>query len=173
MTAQESAIYNYRRAVTEAFARVFELATGEEAKVWTAYRNPDFQKARPRYEIVMDGGVAQGILLPVAGRPATSGMMPEKVRLCGCRISVITAPNVEAHDAWLTLAEFLIDTLAYRVRTVTSATGENLLPYHTVSTVRQSGFSGSYVAESDHWSTDLTLDVSVAVKDTAWQIIGL
>lgn len=173
MTANEKLVYNYRRPLCEALARVFDVETGEDARIWTPYRDPEFQKVRPRFEITLDPGAGLGFLKPSAGRIASSGHMLENARQSNGNIRVVTASGVDIHDEYLTLAELLIDDLAYRANRATDAAGAHVLQYHVISSLTNTGGSGSYNSAEGEWETNLSFTMKFCFRQIAWAMLGL
>lgn len=122
----------------------------------------DFQRPRPRLDIVLHPGPGKGILRPAAGYRITSGHLREKAWACSLMISVITAAEILVHRAYLARVLFLCDTLAH------DANATRLLTHHFLQSIRCQGGTVGYHPQDGNFETQLTFDVDLSVKEDAW-----
>jgi len=171
-----SDIYDYFTPIEEAIAARFtaanltcytalglELLSAESTT--SATGEQEFQKARPRVELVLQPGAAKGMLRAQADRKTTFGHMREKARMASLQMRIITAPQVVAHRAFVAQVLFLCDTLAADVNNTKSLTNHNL------QSVRCSGGSVGYKPEDGDFETTLNFDVEFSVQEYAWDAL--
>ncbi len=157
MTAND--LYDYFTPLETAIATVFEA---QEFVIWTPLRDPEFQKQRPRVEAVLMPGAALGYLLPATDVPVRCGFLREKARRANLILTLVTAPEITVHRAYVARTLFLLDTLGLAM----NATDD--MPYHAVQSVKCNGGSLSLNPESGAYETTLTCDVDFSVKEAAW-----
>jgi hypothetical protein len=173
-------VYQFETAIETAFARVL---ASRQMTVYTPSNdefltpefiesNPDlaeylpngsaFQKKRPRLEVVMTLGAGKGILLPLAGRLAVSGSLPETSYSSSLRVFVVTESKVQIHRAHCAMARSLFDT----IREALNET--SLLPFHSVQSIRLSGSSPSYRTQDGAYETEMAYELDFCIRREAW-----
>lgn len=121
-----------------------------------------FQRKRPRLEIVLHPGAARGFFVPQAGRRVAAGHLREKANQATLSMDVITEPDIVKHRAFLARILFLSDTLAY------DATQTETLTNHYLQAIKRTSGDTSYEAEDGHFRTRLTFDVDLSVQENKW-----
>ena len=174
----QSDIYDFFTPIEDAIASAFKLGgvtcytpLGEQQLNEAAIADPDhaeqFQKKRPRVEIVLHPGASKGILVAQAGRRVTSGHLREKARAATLDVNLITEPDIVKHRAFVARILFLTDTLAHDANETKSLTN------HFLQSIRCQGGSLSYNGEEGHYQTSLVFDVDFSVQETAWPALEI
>lgn len=122
----------------------------------------EFQRPRPRLEIVLHPGASRGMFVPKAGRRVAAGVLREKARAAQLHMAVITKPDIVEHRAYLAQVLFLCDTLAY------DANQTDTLTNHALQSIKCQGGQLDYKAEDGVFQTDLMFDVDFSVQEQKW-----
>lgn len=166
-------IYDFFTPVENAVSAAFERAgvtcytpLGLQQLDEAGAADPDnleqFQRKRPRVEIVLHPGASRGMLVPKAGRRVTSGVLREKARSASLHMALITGPNIVTHRAFLAKVLFLSDTLAY------DANNTETLLNHCIQSIKCQGGQMNYKSEEGAFQTDLAFDVEISVQESKW-----
>jgi hypothetical protein len=152
-------IYDYFTPIETAVQSVFAAA---EVAACTPVDDPDFQRPRPRVEIELSPGDAQGRLRYEADRLVASGNLRETAYSASLSIRVITEAQISQHRAFLARAQYQMDNI---VPTIGAA---GTLTNHRLASAKATGGSVSYTPQDGCYVSELTYDIDFSILPSAW-----
>jgi hypothetical protein len=170
----ESDIYDYFTPIEDAIAAVFKAAEitcltplgvqkFEVDEADTSDKDAlEFQKPRPRVEVVLHPGSNLGLLYPVSGRRVAAGHLREQARRAMLTLTIVTKDSILEHRAFVAQVLYIADTLAYE------ATNSRLLVNHNLSSLRCTGGTAGYRPQDGVMETLLNFDLDFAVQVAAF-----
>ncbi len=176
------AIYDYQTPIEEAIASVMVAnevtcytPLGEQIIVDGLKSSPDalqqFEKKRPRIEIVLTGVSGIGRLWPYGSKKGASGFNREQAYSGQLTVRVITEANIVTQRAYLSLVQNLMDTIGAAANVATKADGSLIMPYHCIGGIRKTGDTPNYAPQDGLIETMLTYNLDFSVVDTAWALL--
>jgi hypothetical protein len=121
----------------------------------------DFQRDRPRVEIMFTPGAGQGQFRPLQITDDTA--VPVETSWSGqFKLEVITAPDVRIHRAFVTAVRFIMHTQLYTLN-------GNFLDKHRIQVdVKDGGTSPMMHADEGAFQTTQLFDLDFSIQDDAW-----
>lgn len=155
----ESNIYDFSGQIEPAIKAVF---TDAEVKAFTAQEAPQFQKERPRVEVVFVKGQGRGQWFRVPGETA-----PRETAWQGAlNLAAISSPDIATHNAFCVKIRNIMATIGQQIN-------GNTLPFHKIQNFFVSGGeTPSYTVEDGVYRTDISYNVEVSVQNNAWMALA-
>lgn len=176
---QIASIYDFQGILELALKTLFTL---REVKAFTSQMTPstgdpaadqalidegwdilDFQKDRPRVEIIFTPGAGQGQF-----RATTIAGLEKQVSIDTSfkgqfRLDVFTLPDIAVHKAFVTAVRFIMHTQLLTLN------GTTLLRHRIQPDLMDAGTTPITKAEQGTFSTTLLFDVDFSIQDDAWE----
>ena len=124
----------------------------------------DFQRDRPRVEILFTPGAGQGQFRPL--RISELQEIPIETSWSGqYKLDVITLPDIRAHREFVTAVRFIVHTQLYTLN-------GNILDKHRIQVdFKDAGSSPALEADKGSFQTVMLFDLDFSIQDDAWKQI--
>lgn len=169
---QIAAVYDFESVLERTLQTLFnnELITSFTCQDFGAMKDDgkgnqvpviDFQKDRPRVEILFTAGAGQGQFRPLT----VDGVeVPVETSFKGqYRLDIVTAADIKIHAAYRTLIRYLLHTQ------LLSVNGVDPMTLHRIHRFQMdAGTSPTYKPDEGTLRTILTFDIDFSIQDDAW-----
>lgn len=155
----EELIYGFERVFETSLKSVFDTA---QIKCFTTQDTFDFQKDRPRVEVMFTPGAGQ------KQRPYLPAIQEEReVAFKGqYRLDLITAAAVAVHNDFRTKIRSLVHGLPARINSVEP------MQYHKLQFINDAGTTPTLKPEDGYYLTVMIYDVDFSIQADAWALLA-
>jgi len=136
-------------------------AMADQALIEQGLEIIDFQRDRPRVEIMFQPGAGQGQLRPL--RISDTQEIPVETSWGGqFKLEVITLPDIRIHRAFVTAVRFVMHTQLYTLN------GNQLTRHVIQRAFTDSGSTPALQPDQGDFQTTLLFDLDFSIQDDAW-----
>lgn len=130
----------------------------------TVADSPEFQKARPRCEILFQNGAESGHAFILPDASIRADVWAGTLQLA-CVTSATSAPGVSASTQHRQYRAQVRSVCAGYFRTLKSP---EVLPFHIIMDVEESGTSNEYKPQDGLWASNISFAVKYGIRPDAW-----
>lgn len=160
MTAAER-VYDFEGQMYAALALVFDDL---EAKVWTPNDAPKVTRPRPRTEAIYSVGAEKQSYIVFS-----NGTKRNASWFSNLSFEMVTdAGNIDAHRAYRGFVRNLLAPNITLLNGASTKTGAQLLPYHRIQLIRETGTSNEYKNEDGYLRSRINYDVEFGIDHGVW-----
>lgn len=154
----ETDIYSFEQIFEDALKAVF---TAREVKAFTSQDTPDFQKDRPRVEVVFIPGPSQGQYKTVGGNfRQTSWKGQFQLRL-------VTEASAQVHNAFRAVIRSIMHGVGAAINETPPMDKHKLQPFFA-----DAGTSPRYQPEEGTYETNMIFECDFSVQNSAWAALA-